>query len=250
MKYFSLIVMLFLIVFAGCKKDDSPVSQDTSAVLMPLSVGNQWVYVDSIFTESGALDIVDTVTLGITGKRTVVYEGKNVEVFYWNWIYKGVADQLIWLCRNESDGLNSYGLQASESNYVLKKSQWLKFPVNVGESWKNYSFVYSDSTKTFTADTSLYTCTSVNEKVKTAKGEYECYSYLLRRVFPEGTYEIYMYMSKNVGYVGLVTKINGVIREKYSLLSTSGNNPLSKNAAQKEGNERGKREFPIFNLMR
>jgi hypothetical protein len=250
MKYFSFIAVLFLILISGCKKDDSPVNQDTTAVIMPLAVGNQWVFIDSVFNESGALALVDTATLGITGKKNVAYEGKSVEVFYWNWIYKETPDPIIWLCRNDAEGLNSYGLLASDSSYSLKKSQWIKYPAAVGDSWKNYSFVYDDSAKFFLPDTSVYSCVSTNEKIKTAKGEMECYNYNFKRIFSDGNYDLNMYFVKNVGYVGLTIKINGVVRERYFLLSTSNGNSTLKIDSQNSIKKKGKKNFSVFNMMR
>ena len=250
MKVLNFIAMLFLILTVGCKKDDGPVSQvDSSAdVIVPLAVGNQWTYIDSIYTVSGTFEKVDTIKLGITGKRTVIYEGKSTDVFYWNWYTDNKPDTTVWLCRNEAGGCFGYGMQYSESNYIISKTPWLKFPASVGDSWKSLGYSYNDSTRTYTADTSIYTCTSINEKLKTAKGEMESYVFNTQYSYSGQKYSLDMYFVKNIGYVGLVLKIDGVIVEKYVLLSNTTGVSTAKTAAHITGQKNGKKRHSMFNI--
>ena len=46
-------VLLCLLLFISCKKENNNYSNNLSSELYPLAQGNTWLYVDSFFTESG-----------------------------------------------------------------------------------------------------------------------------------------------------------------------------------------------------
>lgn len=250
MKVLRIIPLLFIISLVGCSKNDNPVSSDNTHVnsgdILPLAVGNEWIYIDEYFSANGSPENTDTVKLGITGKTNITYQGKSVEVFYWNWYYGDQPDELKMLCRNEEDGCYSYGLQRGDNKLLLQKSLWLKYPVTVGDSWKMFSYAITDSSMSI-ADTVTYSCRSVNEKFNTLKGEMECYGYYSRTNDHEGhKYEQFTYFAKNVGYVGFVYKIDDVVREKYTLLSYSlSGNALKSAPLAGRRSSRKKTSFPI-----
>lgn len=249
MKLLKVICLLFLISMIGCNKNESPVSPDNTAanagVILPLAVGNEWIYIDSVFTAAGTPESIDTVKLGISGKTNIVYQGKSVEVFYWNWYDGNQPDELKWLCRNEDGGCYSYGLQMANNKFLPGKTQWLKYPVNVGDSWEMVSYAVTDST-TYTVDTILYSCRSVTEKFKTLKGEMECHVYYSRSDAEGHKYEQFMYFAKNVGYVGFIYKVDDVINEKYTLLSYSfSGNPSKSSPCVNGKSNRNISGFPL-----
>jgi hypothetical protein len=70
------IAMCSLWIFiSGCKKNDNPTAPATSQdVIVPLSVGNQWI---SLVTDSNAASgrfIMDTITVQITRDTTIQNE--------------------------------------------------------------------------------------------------------------------------------------------------------------------------------
>jgi hypothetical protein len=210
-------------------------------VILPLTVGNQWIYIDSVFSAKGSFESVDTVKLGISGKTNIVYQGKNVEVFYWNWYDGNQPDEVKWLCRNEEGGCYGYGLKLANSKLVLGKSQWLKYPASAGDSWKVITYSKTDTTD-YAPDTVIYSCRSINEKFKTVKGEMECYDYYSRSTYDGQVNEQYMYFAKNIGYVGLISKIDGIIRDKYVLLSSTVSGTIAK-AAPRVSGKRNRQHF-------
>ena len=61
-------------------------------------------------------------------------------------------------------------------------------------------------------------------------------------------YSLDMYFVKNIGYVGLVLKIDGVIVEKYVLLSNTTGVSTAKTAAHITGQKNGKKRHSMFNI--
>lgn len=224
MKMFNLYFMIISIFILGCNKNDNPVNPDENniGVIMPLTVGNQWTYIDSTFDENGFLTSVDSSKLGITGKTNIIYNGQSLEVFYWNWIDpdNNQPDDGKWLCRNETEGLYFYGGRFLDSNFVLGKTLSRKYPVNIGDTWEEINYTYSTVDSSFRiADTSLITCISVNEKFNTIIGEFECYVYNYQRTFGNENDDIYLYFAKDVGFVGYQSIRKDILMRNKNLYS-------------------------------
>ena len=210
----SFIIISFL--FISCIKDDNSVNpEDSTGVIMPLEVGNEWIYIDSTFSESGSLEKVDTSKLAITSKTIINYNGKNIEVFIFE---SDQTKNVKTFLRNEIDGLYIYGGRYFDKDFLLGKSLLCKYPVNVGDIWeqKIYDYNIRDSTF-FIWDTLLTTCISINQKLNTSRGELECYVYNYQQNFGNEIYDISYYFVRNQGYVGAINRINGILRFKKTL---------------------------------
>ncbi|HED38294.1 MAG TPA: hypothetical protein ENI76_08645 [Ignavibacteria bacterium] len=224
-KSLAAVFVLFLFFFiSSCNKNENtvnPVDNNTS-VIFPLKVGNQWNYIDSTFDENNSLVKVSSSSLRITGSTNITYNGKSLEVFYWNWIdvANNKPGDIKWLIRNETDGLYFYGGRYLDSNFVFKKTLSEKYPVNVGDTWNNITYSFSTTNSSFEiSDTSLFTCIYVNKKFKTPIGELDSYVYNYQKTIDNEINDIYLYFSKDVGYIGFESKINGILRRKKTLNS-------------------------------
>ena len=107
------ILLIAIVLLNSCDKkggDNVTGVTITSASIVPLVVGNQWVYTDSTFSATAPVH-VDSSKLGITGKISISFQSQSVEVFYWNWydIRTNQAQDYKWLGRNESDGYYMFG---------------------------------------------------------------------------------------------------------------------------------------------
>ncbi|HEY4612495.1 MAG TPA: hypothetical protein VII11_05895 [Bacteroidota bacterium] len=215
--HYILYGIVFLVLFVlSCEKNDNPVGDDKADVIMPLTVGNQWSFIDSTFSTSGAFVRRDSSRLGITGTTSIQYGGATVQVFQWNWfnIQTGVADPWKWLTCNEPDGRYVYGGQSAKGTFVLSKSLSEKFPVTVGDTWLRYNIITTGDSTFKVRDTLLMRCTALEEPFNTSAGTLKCIVYYYQQppTIP-GTVirDQWLYYVPNLGYVGLVGRQNGVV---------------------------------------
>jgi hypothetical protein len=224
----GILVLYFIVFVIGCSKDKNPVGSDLIEIdeIMPLEVGNKWIYIDSTFSTNDSLISVDTIQLCITGKSTILFNAESLDVYYWIWNdkYKNIPEDYKWLVRNESDGLCFYGLKYLDSSSVLGRSLMYKYPVTTGEEWEAdlYSFNL-DGEGNFLGFSNPFgifmNCYSTNERYKTALGEMDCIVYYYQFFPRPGNYEYYYYFKKNLGYVGYIVKFRGVVIRKRILRS-------------------------------
>ncbi len=191
-------------------------------VICPLYMGKTWIYLDSSFSSSGTLSRVDSSMLGIVGKTSINYEGQNLELFQWNWINMATKKPApySWLERNQGDGLNIYGGFFRNQPVILGKFLAQKYPVNAGNSWSSgrVTFTTSPDSMFRVADTITTTCTSVNQNISTPAGIINCYVYNYQRTYTSAgktmTDDVYLYYAVNKGYIGMLSKTDGVVRFK------------------------------------
>jgi hypothetical protein len=153
-------------------------------VIVPLTVGNHWEFIDSTFYNDTLL-VVDTSKFGITGKQIIEYEGNNYEVYYWTWynMYTNPPEPQTtkWLVRNEQDGFWQYGL-LNDADTLLLQNLFLKFPSSIGDSWPVFAYVTTD-TSINVGDTLLMECADNNGEYITPIGTFQCYVYHYDWVF-------------------------------------------------------------------
>ena len=163
-----------------------------SNVIVPLTVGNYWEYIDSTFYND-TLFVVDTSKLGITGELNIEYQGNNYDVFYWNWFNTNTIppqpEPNKWLIRNEADGLWEYGMLINTDTLLLQNLN-LKFPANIGDSWPIMAYFVTD-TSISVGDTLTMECLDTDKEYTTPSGNFQCYVYQYQLEFlksPEANY--------------------------------------------------------------
>ena len=205
-KKILILISMIILSMLSCKESNNSTEVDilNGKVLMPLSVGNYWIYADSSFTDSGSK--VDSLKLGISGKKTITYNNKDVVVYFWNWYNHDFStlSPYYWYIANESEGLVNYGYaidNVGDKRDTILRSIWYKYPVSVNESFKRYSIGYAPPS--FSVNELTYTCLSTNATIKTPAGNFSCYLY--KCIQPSGYFsEIYYY--PGIGYVAAVFK--------------------------------------------
>jgi hypothetical protein len=237
MKTFTSVVLILVVALLGsCKKknDGEPAPTGHSAI-MPLTVGNYWEFIDSTFSNNKVVS-VDTTRISIINSKNITYQGKSYHVYFWNWDVVGIAN-MSFFASNESDGLYFFGGTNGKEDFIMTKSLNYKFPVQVGETWDCIDVGYSPSDSTFEIlDTLQIECVSINTAFKTHAGEFSCYAYHVipsssksMSPFLTGLYGIASpdnyavdytaYLKPGFGYIGSITKSNGVVTGKKTLLS-------------------------------
>lgn len=210
----------------GCSKNDdnNDVSDNSSKVIMPLGVGYTWDYIDSTFTSAGKVESVDSSRLVITG---YVYD--SIKAYLWTWydFHSKTYNDVSELINTNDKGFVDYGFMYNNVRYFNNNKNnylYLKYPVNLNDKWQSFSIGYSINDRKVTThpDTVSLTCTSINKKLHTKAGDFDCYVYTSSETNSEGNViEQSMYFAPNIGYLGFIQKENGIVFSKKLLKSYS-----------------------------
>jgi len=107
-----------------------------------------------------------------------------------------------WLYWNGDCGIYALG-GYSAADTLFEKGIKIKYPVEAGEIWHGQDVIYNGAD--FFTRPSIYTkCISVNEKINTPIGTFECYVFVDRKIVAEdvsGFYDYYKYYSPEVGLI-------------------------------------------------
>ena len=213
-------IILFLLFFFVCNSDN-PTNPSGNNLIMPLSVGNHWTYIDSTFYDN--IPKSDTSKTGIIGEMTIQHNNETHNVYFFNNYNKetGEPDISNWLIKNEKNGIWEYGIMTSKDTLIVPNLA-IKYPVSIGDTWKRYvySIGYYIEEDNQVIDTLDVKCISANEELKTFSGIYNCYVYHYCTPTASSA-DIYLYFSENIGQVGMIIKgkENGKITFKRLLLS-------------------------------
>jgi hypothetical protein len=229
-----LLFILVIVIFSSCSKKDSVSSTTQVSGLVPLKVGNYWLYIDSTFY-SPSYTLVDTSRLTITDSKTINVNGSNYQVYLWSWNDTNYPNISIFV-NNETTGFYIYGGTNGDKDFILGRNLVTKFPVNVGESWNYNDYYYSQNDTCFLIyGSSQMRCLSVDSVFKSSIGERKCTVYqsttnskdLLKcgmTNLPRLKYSNILTISNEfyclgIGYMGSVETCDGDLIFKKTLLS-------------------------------
>ncbi len=172
--------------------------------LMPLEVGNYWVYQIWPFIQP------DTVIEEITRKVPVTIAGVTYEAFAFSQLYpvKGSRPPLEWLYWNGPCGLYWLG-GISPTDTLFYKTLLFKYPAEVGESWKTVRIGYADGIGFYFTDTITVSLISKNETITTPAGDFNAYVYSYRKRPSDDVYwpwDYYHYFIPALGRVAYTTR--------------------------------------------
>jgi hypothetical protein len=183
------LLLLILLVDSGCKKDNPIKTGDNTSptIIMPLSVGNQWILKITNADSSNPVTAIDTMSVE---KDTTI----NGELWF-HLRFLGVFGDVNLILTNRADGL--YEFYHANSPQV---SLWLKYPSAPGAQ-----YVHNNPIEVI----------SINDTIIVPAGQFVCYHY-------SSTFYDYWF-SPNIGvikyeeYVGLYkgTKIGTFELQKY-----------------------------------
>lgn len=103
-------------------------------------------------------------------------------------------------------------MRINDRSYLVEKSLSIKYPTNVGDTWNEYIFNFNyDDLYCYISDTIENECLSVNESYRTAVGELNCIVTRYTMLLGDELMETYLFHCPDIGFVGLESKIDGVI---------------------------------------
>jgi hypothetical protein len=203
--FFTCILSCYLFQSCEDRINDIPVSEN---VLIPLSVGNYWVYIQKV---NGFPQLTDTIKIAITGNTIIDYQSVDYSVWLWTKYRPGTNEPLdySWLLWNGLDGLYNMG-GISSTDTLIDKILFLKYPSYVGENWDVLTIGYHLTNNEFIiTDTINYSCLATNELFQTPVGNFYCYVYYWREPLGDDIVDTllhYTYYAPNLGYIGETIK--------------------------------------------
>ncbi|MEX1276602.1 MAG: hypothetical protein WD898_02035 [Candidatus Paceibacterota bacterium] len=190
----------FLLCFNHC---DVSVNSEESGELMPLRVGNHWLYQAWYFSTP------DTLKAELTRQVEVTIEGVKYQALAYQVYLPGQPrPPYEWLYWAGPKGLYSLG-GIAETDTLLYKKLIFKYPARVGESWPVVGIYFGFDQRFHFLDTLTYTLVSKNEAIETPAGRFECHLYTYRKKPAEDVFEpwdYYHYFSPGLGKVAYITK--------------------------------------------
>lgn len=178
-KLFIINAILILIALSSCDSPNSP--NVDSSVIMPLKVGNTWIFNVKTLNKDGILIDSGLDTFLVKGYA----ELQGIKGYF-------ISPMEDYLFQNESDGLHVYELGDTINNNLF-----FKYPGHLNDKW-------TVSVKDGKYELSI---SEVDKLIKVEAGEFKCINYAELYVYevPESTliryYKTYYYLSPNIGFV-------------------------------------------------
>ena len=161
MKSSYIFIVLAIMVFVSCSKDETPTDSSTNSVIMPLKFGNKWISRITAYDSIGSVLSSGYDTIHITSDTII--QGVN----WYNGLYANRPDGL-WL--REGGGIFLFA----------------KYPASINDSY--YINFGNDSVKVI----------STNMSVTVPSGNYSCYQY---RITHHGNTEVIFYFAVDKGFI-------------------------------------------------
>ncbi len=166
----------------GCSGNDdsNPAPPPSGEVVMPLDIGNSWMYT---YTASGTVQGLET------GTATATHQVAGVTATIVDWIfeYPNKTDTYYEYYRNASGGLYLCGWEGNED--LSEPLLYCKYPCSVGDSW-----VWSTENNEVT-----WVVISTSEAVTVPLGTYRCIH--IRGTWDNETYSEDMWFKVGLGLV-------------------------------------------------
>lgn len=201
-KIFKQIILLLFFLY-GCG-GDNPTRFNQYRDLIPLQKGNQWRYtVHSIDFTDSTRSVDTTYTIEISEELQIDNDSEKIVVYIWDSSddtrFKSIAG-------NTKDGFCFYGTISDVDTFLLK-TLFLKYPVNVGETWNYFTPSTNLEGEISLGDTLIVECLSLSENLETPSGNYSSVLYHFRKnTSPEFTLDFYWYVKPDLGPVGITIK--------------------------------------------
>ena len=169
----NIILIAILLFVFSCNGNDNITEIDSSEIIvdgneiMPLAVGNLWEYREYEYQDTKLLaerkvkiEVLDKIFVDVEGKKIEVYKLRESRIFEENNI-----NEIYFILRNENDTIYWYGHSLkNDDEYYINKTVYVKYPIEVGESWIQDHGDYKN----------YYSCESIDDIVKLKGNNYKC----------------------------------------------------------------------------
>lgn len=222
---------LLIATITGCHKN--PVEPADYEPLIPLSVGNYWLYREYELNSDGSggtpsqwkfgFIIADTLSQIINGERTLNYKlfncGEELKPYY-DKPSSFEGSKLIYLNRN---GLYYSGNEKYDTLKMSFNDLIFPYPAQKGELVGGHVFYYSTLGNYSNVPDDVitdYTCVSTDSSITTMLGDFRCIVFKMAYADFEPLYrdEVYYFVRPGLGIVGMIEMVYHYNLKKYSYL--------------------------------
>ncbi len=149
----NLLIFLAIMLPLSCEDLGTESPEDTNS-LLPLTIGNTWEYVDSLFLANDSVH-VHHYTWSVVGKTTIFTGGDSLQVCIFRIRFPD-GNSYDYFYRNNPDGLTRYLPYYSDGDRYLK-TLLVKYPMHVGDTWKEDQGDYYNLLRCVSTDTPIAT---------------------------------------------------------------------------------------------
>jgi hypothetical protein len=210
---FVFLILVAAVVLVTCSEDEeTPTQPEPTGVLVPLTVGNTWEYIDTMYT-GGNNGTVSTIV--VTADTTVTVGTTDYDCHVWRWHGGMFSEPTDYLVRNESNGLWNLGVMCP-SDAQFFRVMWAKYPASTADTWsKTFAGCVFGSVMAIPGDADFV---ESGYSYATPAGTFSCYRYHERYVGPS-TVDVYYYIVPDIGVVGMETFSDGALSTQKWLTS-------------------------------
>ena len=197
----------------SCHSGVEPPVDDNTGPLIPLAVGNYWVYQEYDLNSDGSIRSANQYIRGykITDTLSVNLDGTKQKTFRCNRCDSSTS----WtsfdgrLLYNGNDGTYYAGVTDRDSVSTLFNDLMFKYPTNKGHETAARTFYYNIFCNFDNVPDSVittYTCVSTDSLFSTPFGDFKCVVYKLKLMLDDYFYlgDVYYFFKPGLGMVGTI----------------------------------------------
>lgn len=163
MKKIIFLIAIFLMI-NGCEENSNQVVVDQTGVLMPLAIGNTWIYKYTLLDSNNKVEYDGIDTLTVLNDSII-----NGNTFF------GCSNGRFY--RNSSWGLEMY-FEFYNAKHFNSTTNYYKFPTNQNDNWILLSFDDDDiSVGNLDSIRLKFTTLSISKEISTPKGKFNTIMY-------------------------------------------------------------------------
>jgi len=209
-------IFITIIALAGCDLTGPEPAEPLEKLispeneLIPLAVGNYWVYEQWYYGDPTWLD---TVRNEILFTHDIIVENTKVQTYgtyRFRYDERPRDDALVPLAANGPEGYYILGSRTpTDSLYKLNEGLFYKYPASTGDTWEFTQVIYNrQSEEMRLGNTGTIKLIDTTKTVETPSGDYEnCYVYRFNDFRTFSTLVHHVYIKPMVGIVGVDTYV-------------------------------------------
>jgi hypothetical protein len=208
-----LLVLLISLVLTSCHNSTEPPIDENKGPLIPLAVGNYWVYQQYTLNNDGSIlyaekllsgfKISDTLSVTLNGEKQITFQCSICDSSA-NWTSSEA--RLIYIGK---DGIYYAGIADNDTLKLSFNDLMFKYPATKGEETLAHTFyvdIFGNFLNIPDSISNSYSCISMDSIFSTPIGNFSCIVYKLQLTLDNVFYlgDLYYFLKPGLGLVGTV----------------------------------------------